>query len=525
MAKGPGSERRMSEYILQFDGVTKDFPGVRALSNVSFKVKEGEIHGICGENGAGKSTLMKIISGVYPHGSYQGRVLFKDTELSFSGLSIHQALERGIAIVYQEFALVPQLTVGENIHLGREPLNNAGLINWHRLYSETKELLDRYHLRIPFEQKVINLGVGQQQMVEIAKALIESASLLILDEPTSALTEKEVESLFEILHKLKAGGVTCIYISHKLEEFFRIADSLTVIRDGAVIRSLPVKETSTEDVIKMMVGREMKERFPKTRHEIGDIVLEAKGITTSPDAAKTKRALQEVSFDIRAGEILGIAGLMGSGRSELLTAIFGAPVSHLSGSVSVRGEKMPLGSIREAMARGISYIPEDRKRQGLVVKDSISNNMSLPNLYQFSSILAINKLKEIRECQRLFDYLKIKSNSLASSVESLSGGNQQKVVIAKWLMSKPRILFLDEPTRGIDVGAKYEIYKLINELAADGVAVVMVSSELPELLGICDRILVMHEGKAMGVLPVEQATQEKLMTLAAGMTLEEGGAS
>jgi len=512
----------MSEYILQFEGVTKDFPGVRALSNVSFKVRQGEIHGICGENGAGKSTLVKILSGVYPHGSYEGRVLFKDTELAFSGSSIRQAIRQGIAIVYQEFALVPQLTVGENIYLGREPVNTAGLVNWHKLYSETRELLSKYHLVIPFEQKVINLGVGQQQMVEIAKALAESASLLILDEPTSALAEKEVESLFEILHKLKAGGVTCIYISHKLEEFFRIADSLTVIRDGAVIKSLPVKATSTEEVIKMMVGREMKERFPRTRHQVGEVVLQARGISTSTDAAKTKRALQGVSFELHAGEILGIAGLMGSGRTELLTAIFGAPVAHLNGSVVVEGKEMPLGSIPEAMARGISYVPEDRKRQGLVIKETISNNMSLPNLKQFSSVLAINKLKEIRECQRLFDYLRIKSNSLMSSVESLSGGNQQKVVIAKWLMSKPRILFLDEPTRGIDVGAKYEIYKLISELAAEGVAVVMVSSELPELLGICDRILVMHEGKLMGALPVEQATQEKLMTLAAGMTLKEG---
>jgi D-xylose transport system ATP-binding protein len=514
----------MSEYILSFEGVTKDFPGVRALSNVSFKVEAGEIHGICGENGAGKSTLVKILSGVYPHGSYEGKVIFQDTELSFQGLSIRQAIERGIAIVYQEFALVSQLTVGENIHLGREPLNSAGLINWNKLYSETKELLEKYHLDIPFEQKVMNLGVGQQQMVEIAKALIENARLLILDEPTSALTEKEVESLFEILRKLKAGGVTCIYISHKLEEFFRIADSLTVIRDGSVIRSLPVKETSTEEVIKMMVGREMKERYLRTTRTIGDVVLEAKGIATAMDAAKTKRALRAVSFDLRAGEILGIAGLMGSGRSELLTAIFGAPAARMSGSVSVNGEPMPLSSIREAMARGISYVPEDRKRQGLIVQDTILRNIALPNLNQFSSLLTINKLKEIRECQRLFDYLKIKSNSLAASVESLSGGNQQKVVIAKWLMSKPRILFLDEPTRGIDVGAKYEIYKLINELAADGVAVVMVSSELPELLGICDRILVMHEGEAMGVLPVEQATQEKLMTLATGMKLEEGGA-
>jgi D-xylose transport system ATP-binding protein len=512
----------MSDFILQFEGITKDFPGVRALSDVSFRVRTGEIHGLCGENGAGKSTLMKILSGVYPHGSYQGRILFHDRELNFTGSSIRQAIERGIAIVYQEFALVPQLTVGENIHLGHEPLA-AGLINWHKLYSRTKELLERYHLKIPFEEKVSKLGVGQQQMVEIAKALSEDARLLILDEPTSALTETEVEALMEILRKLKAGGVTCIYISHKLEEFFRIADTLTVIRDGAVINSLPVSQTNTEEVIKMMVGREMKERFPKSRHAIGEVVLQVKDLSTSATRLSAKRQLQGVSFDLRSGEILGIAGLMGSGRSELLTAIFGASVTKPEGRVLVDGKAMRIGSIKAAMEKGISYVPEDRKIQGLIVKDSIHKNMTLPHLDQFATILSINKLKEIRECQRLFESLRIKAGSIAASVESLSGGNQQKVVIAKWLLSKPRVLFLDEPTRGIDVGAKFEIYKLIGQLAADGVAVVMVSSELAELLGICDRILVMHEGKAMGVLPAEKATQENIMTLATGFALNERG--
>ncbi len=512
----------MSDYILQFEGVTKDFPGVRALSDVSFRVKTGEIHGLCGENGAGKSTLMKILAGVYPHGTYQGKILFQDRELSFTGSSIRQAIERGIAIVYQEFALVPQLTVGENIHLGHEP-QTAGVINWHKLYSKTKELLAKYHLNIPFEEKISKLGVGQQQMVEIAKALSEDAKLLILDEPTSALTETEVDALMEILRKLRAGGVTCIYISHKLEEFFRIADTLTVIRDGAVINSLPINQTSTEEVIKMMVGREMKERFPKSRHAIGKVVLEAKDIRTSAVGQTTKRTLHGVSFDLRAGEILGVAGLMGSGRTELLTAIFGALPTRVEGQVLVEGKRMRIGSIKTAMGNGISYVPEDRKIHGLIVKDSIHKNMTLPHLDRFASVLYINKLKEIRECQSLFESLKIKAGSIAASVESLSGGNQQKVVIAKWLMSKPRILFLDEPTRGIDVGAKFEIYKLIGQLAADGVAVVMVSSELPEILGICDRILVMHEGKAMGVVPAEKATQESIMTLATGYTLNERG--
>jgi D-xylose transport system ATP-binding protein len=512
----------MSEYILEFEKVTKDFPGVRALADVSFKVKRGEIHGICGENGAGKSTLMKILAGVYPRESYEGKVIFDDEELAFSGSSIRQAIERGIAIVYQEFALVPQLTVGENIFLGREPAA-GGIINWHRLYSETKEVLGIYHLQIPFAEKIKNLGVGQQQMVEIAKALSENARLLILDEPSSALTETEVEALVGILKKLKARGVTCIYISHKLEEFFRIADTLTVIRDGAVIRTVPVSETTTEEVIRMMVGREMKERFPKSKHAIGETVLEIRGLSTSASGDTTKRTLKNVSFDLREGEILGIAGLMGSGRSELLTAIFGASESRCEAQIAIDGKAARLDTPKAAIEQGISFVPEDRKLQGLIPKDSILKNISLPNLDQFASALRINRLKELRTCQRIFDSLRIKATSILADIDSLSGGNQQKVVIAKWLISRPRVLFLDEPTRGIDVGAKFEIYKLINELAAAGVAIGLASSELPELLAICDRILVMHEGQAMGILPIDEADQEKIMRLATGLTLSEKG--
>jgi D-xylose transport system ATP-binding protein len=512
----------MSEYILQFDQVTKDFPGVRALSHVTFKVKSGEIHGLCGENGAGKSTLVKILAGVYPHGSYQGRVLFNDTELAFGGSSIRQAIEKGIAIVYQEFALVPQLTVGENIHLGREP-ETMGVINWHKLYAETKQILDSYHLRIPFAEKVVNLGVGQRQMVEIAKALSENARLLILDEPTSALTEQEVGALHEILRKLRARGVTCIYISHKLEEFFRIADTLTVIRDGEVIDTLPTLETNTEDVIRMMVGREMKERFPKSRHEIGPVVLEVKDLSSAAAGGTNKRALAGISFDLRQGEILGVAGLMGSGRTELLTAIFGAAEGRTQGEIRIDGKPVRIDSAKDALNHRVSYVPEDRKGQGLVLNESILRNMTLPNLDQFASFMIINKPKELQACQRFFESLKIKATSVMAPVESLSGGNQQKVVIAKWLMSRPRFLFLDEPTRGIDVGAKYEIYKLISQLASEEVAIMMVSSELPELLGMCDRILVMHDGRAMGILPVEEADQEKIMTLATGLTKNSKG--
>ena len=510
--------RGMNDYILEFDKVTKDFPGVRALSQVSFSVRRGEIHGICGENGAGKSTLVKILSGVYPHESYQGRVLFDGEELKFTGSSIRQAIEKGIAIVYQEFALVHQLTVGENIYLGREP-RRGGIINWHRLNADTQEILDRYNLNIPFSAKVGSLGVGQQQMVEIAKALSEKAKLLILDEPTSALTETEVGALMEILRKLKEGGVTCIYISHKLEEFFRIADALTVIRDGMMMSTMPIGEARTEEIIKMMVGREMTERFPKSKHQVGAVVYSVRNLSTYDPADPRKKLIDNVSFDLRQGEILGLAGLMGAGRSELLTTLFGEFGIHTEGEVFIEGQAAKIENAREAMEKRISFVPEDRKKQGLMVKDSILHNMSLPNLSQFSSVLWINGLKELRMCQEFVESLRIKTASLLSVVDSLSGGNQQKVVIAKWLMSRPRVLLLDEPTRGIDVGAKYEIYKLINELAEKGVAIVVASSELPEILGICDRILVMHNGRAMGILEKNDASQEKVMTLAMGLPL------
>ncbi len=512
----------MNNTILEFDGVTKAFPGVTALSQVSFGVQRATIHGICGENGAGKSTLMKILSGVYPRETYQGKVTFDGEELRFTGSSIRQAIEKGIAIVYQEFTLVQQLTVGENIYLGREPLR-GGVINWHKLNADTQEILARYNLRIPFSEKVGNLGVGQQQMVEIAKALSENAKLLILDEPTSALTETEVGALMAILKKLKENGVTCIYISHKLEEFFRVADALTIIRDGMMVRTMPISDARTEEIIRMMVGREMTERFPGRRRAVGDVVLSVRNLTAYDPLNPRKKVADGVSFDLRKGEILGLAGLIGAGRSELLTTLFGEYGVHVEGEVLVGERRVGMGSAREAIENGISLVPENRKEQGLMVKDSILHNLSLPNLRQFSTALRINRPKELRACVQYVESLKIKTTSLLSVVDSLSGGNQQKVVIAKWLMSKPRVLLLDEPTRGIDVGAKYEIYKLINELAEQGVAIVMASSELPEIFGICDRILVMHQGRAMGILEKDTASQEDVMTLAMGLSLTHEG--
>ena len=505
-----------NDLILDIQHVTKEFPGVVALKDVSFPVTRGTIHGICGENGAGKSTLMKILAGVYPFDSYEGRIVYNGEELRFERESIRQAIAKGIAIVYQELALIPLMTVGENIYLGREP-NTSGAINWNRLYHETQKVLDEYHLRIPPTSVVSNLGVGQQQIVEIAKALSERAQVLILDEPTSALTEAEVDILMEILTNLRERGVTCIYISHKVEEFFRITDNITILRDGGVVGTLPTKEANYEKIISMMVGREMKERFPVGERTPGDVVLEVRGLTVDSPYQAGKKVVKGVSFTVRKGEILGIAGLMGSGRSELVTTIFGEYGQNRSGEVLLNGVPLEIDSARTAMNSGISLVPEDRKRMGLVIDQSIIKNMSLPNLERFSGFLAINKNAELRACESMATYLAIKTPTLQALVNSLSGGNQQKVVIAKWLMSEPKVLILDEPTRGIDVGAKYEIYKLMNKLAEEGVAIILISSELPEILGMSDRILVMHEGESAGIVERREATQEKLMAMATGI--------
>ncbi|MBN2351526.1 MAG: ATP-binding cassette domain-containing protein [Spirochaetales bacterium] len=505
-----------NDVVLEIDNITKEFPGIVALTDVSLQIKRGEIHGLCGENGAGKSTLMKILSGVYEYGSYRGNVYMEGEEIKFTGESIKQAIAKGIAIVYQELSLVPKLTVGENIFLGREP-HNRGIINWDKLYAETDSLLKKYKLEIPFGAQVGNLGIGQQQLVEIARAISEEAKVLILDEPTSALTEEEVGTLFAILKELKANGVTCIYISHKLEEFFKITDTITVLRDGMVIGTLPTTEATVEKIISMMVGRVMKERFPKGNRKPGETIMEVRNLTAYDPNAPGVKIVDDVSFSLRRGEILGVAGLMGSGRTELVTTLFGEGGVNVSGEISVKNIRADIRSARGAMANKISLVPEDRKALGLIVNDSIIKNISLPNLDAFSSFLRINKNEEYKMCQKYADDLQIKTQSINALVTSLSGGNQQKVVIAKWLMSSPEILILDEPTRGIDVGAKYEIYKLMNELAEKGVALIMVSSDLPEVLSMSDRIMVMHERQCAGILDQNEATQEIVMALATGI--------
>ncbi len=507
-----------NDNILEIKNVTKKFPGVTALSKISFNVKRGEIHGLCGENGAGKSTLMKILSGVYPSDTYTGEVIFDNQPLKFQTSAIRDAMERGIAIVYQELVLVPEMTVGENIFLGREPTDSKGTINWHQLYSETRKLLKRYNLNIPFSAKISSLGVGKQQLVVIAKALSENAKILILDEPTSALTESEVDTLMEILAQLKREGLTCIYITHKLEEFFRITDTITVMRDGTLVDTAQTKELTNEKIIAMMVGRKMTERYPTEKRIIGDVVLKSDGITVPDKVLSHKNCVDNVSFSVRRGEILGVAGLMGSGRTELVTTLFGEYGREYEGTITIEGKKVSIHSARSAMNYGISLVPEDRKKQGLIMMQSILKNISLPNMNRFAERFSINQHREFFECNEISKKLSVKCHTIRVPVDTLSGGNQQKVVLAKCILTTPKVLILDEPTRGIDVGAKYEIYKLMNLLAAQGVAIIMVSSELPEVLGMSDRILVMHEGRCTGIIPNdEKATQERVMTLATGV--------
>lgn len=506
----------MDPHILEFNSVTKAFPGVLALNQVSFKVRRGTIQGLCGENGAGKSTLMKILAGVYPVDTYTGEVVFNGETLQFSGAAIRQAAAKGIAIVHQELALVPQMTVGENIFLGREP-GRHGRINWDKLYADTQSLLERYGLELPYSAAVKDLGVGKRQMVEIAKALAEDAQLLILDEPTSALTDAEVETLIGILERLRQAGKTCIYISHKLEEIFAIADDITVLRDGEIAGSLATEETSTGEIITLMVGRKMTERFPTPTREPGDVLLCVDGLCLPDPDKPGKHLVADVSFELQRGEILGVAGLMGSGRSEMVNALFGTYGAAVKGRLSMDGAPISINAIPDAMAHGMALVPEDRKSLGLVTEQSILSNIALPNLERFAGFASLNKHAELQACEEIAQQLAVKAPTLHALVSSLSGGNQQKVVIAKWLLASPQILILDEPTRGIDVGAKYEIYKLMNQLASEGVAILMVSSELPEILGMSDRILVMQEGRCAGLLHRRAATQEKIMALATGI--------
>jgi D-xylose transport system ATP-binding protein len=505
-----------NDNILEIRHVTKRFPGITALKDASLIIKRGEIHGLCGENGAGKSTLMKILSGVYPYGSYEGEIIYNGNVLKLEGGSIRQARDEGIAIVYQELTLVPDMSVGENVHLGNEPVEN-GSINWNKLYSETQTTLKQYRLDVDPHAIVKTLGVGKMQMVEIAKALSEKAQILILDEPTSALNESEIEKLMEILKTLKENGVTCIYITHKLKEFFGNTDTVTVLRDGEVVTSQPTENYTMEKLVRYMVGREMKERFPEGHRKPGEIFFEVENLQARDPNEASRMVLKGVDLNLRRGEILGIAGLMGSGRTELAMTIFGELGKVTKGKIILEGKEIAINNSIDAIRSGISLVPEDRKGMGLVSILSILKNLSLPNLEQFSSFMHIDGNAEIKAANKQSAELAIKAPNLQVTVDSLSGGNQQKVVIGKWLMSNPKILIMDDPTRGVDVGAKYEIYKLMNELTEKGVSIIMISSDLEEVFGMSDRILVMCQGCSKGILDIKDATQENVMALATGI--------
>ena len=503
----------MSEYILEMVHITKEFPGVKALDDVTFKVKKGEIHALVGENGAGKSTLMKILSGVYPYGTYSGDIFIEGKKQHFR--NIKDSERAGVAIIYQELTLVKGMTVGENIFLGREPVEN-GIINWNKVYADSKKLFEKLNIEIDVYEKVENLGIGQQQMVEIAKAVSRDSKILILDEPTAALTEGETRQLFRILKDLKNHGVTCIYISHRLEEIFEIADTVTVLRDGKTISTDPISDLTEDEIIRRMVGRELTQRYPKVPHKAKRTIMEVRNFSVYDKDNPEKKIIDNVSFEIKEGEILGISGLMGAGRTELFMSIFGAYPGRKEGEIWLEGEKINIENPRQAIDHGICYLTEDRKQYGLVLLMDIKDNILLPNYQKFANGGIIDLSKSLRTALDFVDRLRIKIASPFQRVENLSGGNQQKVIIAKWLLANPKILILDEPTRGIDVGAKYEIYNLMNQFVEQGVGIVMISSELPEILGMSDRILVMQKGRIAGQLLAEEATQEKIMTLATG---------
>ena len=503
----------MANIILEMKNITKTFPGVKALDNVNFKVEEGEIHALVGENGAGKSTLMNVLSGIYPYGTYEGDIVYKGEVCKFN--KIKDSEEKGIVIIHQELALIPYMSIGENMFLGNER-GKAVAIDWNETYGEADKYLKMVGLHESSRTLVKELGTGKQQLVEIAKALAKNAKLLILDEPTSSLNETDSRALLDLLLRFKKeNGLTSIIISHKLNEVSYVADKITVVRDGATIETLDkaTEEISEDRIIKGMVGREITDRFPK-RHDvkIGDINLEVKDWTVFHPLYPEKKVVDNVSFNVRKGEVVGIYGLMGAGRTELAMSIFGKSYgTGITGVMKLNGQYVDFKTVREAIKAKIAYVTEDRKGNGLILTNPIKINTTLSNLDAVSEKNIIDKDKEYQVSVEYKEKLKTKTPSVEQNVGNLSGGNQQKVLLAKWMFAEPDVLILDEPTRGIDVGAKYEIYCIINELVAAGKSVVMISSELPETIGMSDRIYVMNEGKFVGELKQEEASQESIM--------------
>ena len=504
----------MTDYILEIENLTKEFPGVRALDNVSLKVKKGEIHSLCGENGAGKSTLMSCISGVYPKGSYEGKVHYKGRETGYH--SVKDSEKEGLAIIHQELALSPYLSIYENMFLGHMD-TRFGIINWDKYLKESRNYLNTVGLSEPPETIVSKMGVGKQQLVEIARALSKKTELLILDEPTSSLNDDESEKLLNLMLELKKQGITLVMISHKLNEVLKVADTVTILRDGRSISTYDVKgDNLTEEIlIKDMVGRELTHRFPERKSSPGEVVMEVKNWTVYHPDYHNIKVVDNASFHLRKGEILAFCGPMGAGRTELMMSLFGRSYGFRSeGELSIKGKNCVLNSPRMAINSGLGYISEDRKNLGLILIQDVKTNISHSSLQKISQFGIINNQKEIKEAERYRKDLNIRTPSINQFVRNLSGGNQQKVVVSKTLMVDPDIFIVDEPTRGIDVGAKTEIYGIMNDIIAAGKSVIMVSSELPEALGMADRIYVMNEGKIKGVLSKEEATQEKIMHLA-----------
>ncbi len=503
----------MAKILLEMKNITKTFPGVKALDNVNLQVEEGEIHALVGENGAGKSTLMNVLSGVYPYGSYEGDIVYDGEVCQFA--KIKDSEEKGIVIIHQELALIPYMTIGENMFLGNER-GHKFAINWNDTYGETEKYLKTVGLKESSRTLIKDIGTGKQQLVEIAKALAKNAKLLILDEPTASLNETDSKALLDLMLQFKKEGMTSIIISHKLNEISYVADKITVIRDGSTIETLDKKtdDFSEGRIIQGMVGRELTDRFPKRKDQkIGDINLEVEGWTAYHPLYPERKIVDNVSMNVRKGEVVGIAGLMGAGRTELAMSIFGKSYgTNISGTLKINGKEVHLKNVKDAIAHKIAYVTEDRKGNGLILSNPIKINTTLANLDSISKMGVIDKDKEYAVAVDYKEKLNTKCPSVEQNVGNLSGGNQQKVLLAKWMFADPDVLILDEPTRGIDVGAKYEIYCIINKLVAEGKSVIMISSELPEVLGMCDRIYVMNEGKMVGELAAEEASQEVIMT-------------
>ena len=497
--------------ILEMRGITKTFPGVKALDNVNLKVEPAEIHALVGENGAGKSTLMKVLSGVYPFGSYDGEILYEGQLSKFRDISESEHV--GIIIIHQELALVPLLSIAENIFLGNETAR-FGVIDWDLAFRRTRELLATVGLDENPETLITNIGVGKQQLVEIAKALSKKVKLLILDEPTASLSEKDSDALLQLLLGFKKQGISSILISHKLNEISKVADRITILRDGTTVETLDCHTTAINEdrIIQGMVGRDMAHRYPPRTPKIGEVLMEVRGWNAHHHLHADRLVAKNINFTIRKGEIVGIAGLMGSGRTELAMSIFGRSYGQgISGELRLNGKPVDVSTINKAIDAGIAYVTEDRKQLGLVLEENITKNTTLANLPGVSTATVIDSDKEYSVASDYRGKMRIRSFGVEQQTVNLSGGNQQKVVLSKWLFTEPQVLILDEPTRGIDVGAKFEIYSIINELADQGRGVLMISSEMPELLGMCDRIYVMNEGKFVGEFRGQDATQETIM--------------